>query len=97
MWPFNRPSTGRDQLWERLQALTADLEAVKARQRAIETEWSETLTLVRKAVNRLERANERADKREAPPKPPQEKWEVGEEAGTQNFGAKYRRLTNGGG
>lgn len=64
MWPFTRSQPVEDRHWQRLQELGVDFAAVRAEVRSLSGEWADTLTRVNKAIQRLERAQERADSRQ---------------------------------
>lgn len=64
---FNRQKPATDRHWTRLQELTADVEQLRSASRGLQSEWAEVLTRINKAIQRLERAQERQDRKAATP------------------------------
>jgi len=64
MWPFNTRRTDPDALWQRVRATEADITRLEGSVRSLSIEWSDALSRINRAIARLERGNERAEKRD---------------------------------
>ncbi len=66
MWPFRPPQTPVDasQRHQTTLDLIEQVAALRGQVRAIETEWDDAKGQIKKAYQRMERANQRAEERE---------------------------------
>lgn len=94
------PSTGVDELASRYAILAADVEILRGKIGALQTEWDTTLTLLRKERARVEEAERRRNRKETEENEalestlPADPRTRGVEA--HGFGAKLRRIQTGG-
>lgn len=100
---FRRPtetSTGVDELASRYAILAADVEILRGKIGALQTEWDTTLTLLRKERARVEEAERRRNRKEAEQNEGLELTlphdQAPGEGEAHGFAAKIRRLQRGG-